>query len=105
LVEGEAEEVTMIRGIKIAPETCKCSCCWEDLTAADRELGSSYATIDLHSVAQAQSQSINLYFCRECASKMVLAVQSRVGTCILNDAVEGAVRTLVRLSEDLRPGS
>lgn len=105
VINGEVDEMTMIRGIRIAPEACKCACCWEDLTDEDRKMGSSYATIDIHSVAAGQSQVMNLYFCRCCGSKMVLAAQSKVGTCILNDAVEGAARTLVRLSEDIRPSA
>ncbi len=95
----------MIRGIKIAPIGQKCRSCWEELTEEDRKGsgGSSYATVDVHSSALGESQTLTMYFCRVCAKSMILAGESNIGISILNDSVEGSLRTLVRLSNDLSP--
>ncbi len=86
-----------VKGIKIAPEGAKCSCCWTDLTQRDRERGSSYATVEVYSTSLGESQSITFYLCRHCARWAVLSANTKIGTQILNDAVESGVRTLSRL--------
>lgn len=92
-----------VRGIKVAPEGAKCSCCWGFLTDDDRKGSSSYATVEVYNASVGVLHSIVLWLCPDCAKGAVLATGSPVGTVILNDAVEGAVRTLKRLSGELMP--
>lgn len=90
-----------VKGIKIAPEGAKCSCCWTDLTQEDREGGSSYATVEVHSTSLGESQSITFYLCRNCARWAALSANTKIGTQILSDSVESGVRTLARLRGEI----
>lgn len=91
----------MIRGIKLAPEGQKCFCCWNPLKEEDRRGGSSYVTVDLYSQALGESQGLELFLCRACAEYAVRGCRPLIGLLTLGGAVEGAIRTLVRLMPDL----
>ena len=87
-----------VKGIKVAPEGSKCSCCWSGLSEEDRKGGSSYATVEVYSQSIGESQAITFYLCRNCARQATLAANTKIGTQVLNDGVEASIRTLVRLS-------
>ena len=86
----------------VAPEESKCVGCWEPLAKADREGGSSYAKVQVYSKGRGETQSLVLYLCTKCSTSAVSSIyHSKVGTLILSDAIEGSIRTLIRLNGEL----
>ncbi len=91
-----------IKGIEIAPEGSKCIGCWEPLKDQDRKGGASHAKAEVYSKGFGESQSLTVYLCDKCSKRAVSSIHySKIGISILSDALEGGLRTLIRLNGEL----
>ncbi len=87
-----------IKGMRIAPKGATCSSCRETLQDVDRQRGSSYATVEVYSEELGEFQTHVVYLCRKCGSLAVVSIRHSQGaSVIVNDALEGSIRTVIRL--------
>ncbi len=91
-----------IKGIRVAPKGALCSSCRETIQEAPGPRGSSYATIEVYSEGLGEFYRHVIYLCQKCADRSVSAIQRSQGaSVIVNDALEGSIRTVIRLRKYL----